>query len=103
MHPLTNARPPDLTRVSSAFQSHCLSIFIFFFKNDDDDDDDTQRDSQSDPPSFQMTNNAGGQKEYRTTDEGGYDPNLYRDLPVSSEIKELFTCIDKYFMTRSLF
>ena len=52
-----------------------------------------------------MMNNTGGQKEYRAPDDGAYDPKLYRDLPVSSEIKELFTHIDKYieFFTTKFF
>lgn len=40
-------------------------------------------------------NNTGGQKEYRAPDAGAYDPKMYRDLPVSGEIKDLFKYIDK--------
>jgi hypothetical protein len=42
-----------------------------------------------------VLNNANGQKEYKAPDTATYDPKLYRDLPVSSEIKELFKYIDK--------
>ncbi|CAF3780686.1 unnamed protein product [Rotaria magnacalcarata] len=60
-------------------------------------DDDTQGDSDYDPPSSQILNGgAGGQKEYRAPDPNAYDPSLYRDLPVSSEIKDLFKCIEKF-------
>lgn len=60
------------------------------------DDDDTQGDSQSDPPSSQILNGTGGQKEYKAPDTNAYDPKMYRDLPVSAEIKDLFKYIDKF-------
>jgi hypothetical protein len=37
----------------------------------------------------------GGQKEYRAPDPNAYDPKMYGDLPVSSEIKDLFKYIEK--------
>lgn len=42
-----------------------------------------------------MLHGASGQKEYKAPDPNAYDSKMYRDLPVSAEIKELFTYIDK--------
>ena len=42
-----------------------------------------------------MLEGAPGQKEYKAPDPDAYDPKMYRDLPVSAEIKELFKYIDK--------
>lgn len=42
-----------------------------------------------------MLHGATGQKEYKAPDANAYDPTMYRDLPVSSEIKELFNYIEK--------
>ncbi|CAF2395189.1 unnamed protein product [Rotaria sp. Silwood2] len=59
-------------------------------------DDDTQGETDSDPASSQILNGVRGQKEYKAPDPNAYDPSMYRDLPVSSEIKELFKCIEKF-------
>ncbi|CAF0799331.1 unnamed protein product [Rotaria sordida] len=59
-------------------------------------DDDTQGESDSDPPSSQILNGTAGQKEYKAPDPNAYDPSMYRDLPVSLEIKDLFKCIEKF-------
>ncbi|CAF0925448.1 unnamed protein product [Adineta ricciae] len=62
-----------------------------------DDHDETQGDSDSDQGSSQALHDAGnGQKEYKAPDPNAYDPKMYRDLPVSAEIKDLFKYIDKY-------
>jgi len=62
----------------------------------DEHHDDTQDESDSDPPSSERIDNTMGQKEYKAPDPDAYDPKMYRDLPVSSEIKELFKYIDKF-------
>ncbi|CAF0926449.1 unnamed protein product [Rotaria sp. Silwood1] len=59
-------------------------------------DDDTQGETDSDPASSQILNRTSGQKEYKVPDPNAYDPSMYRDLPVSSEIKDLFKCIEKF-------
>ncbi|CAF1522076.1 unnamed protein product [Rotaria magnacalcarata] len=60
------------------------------------DNDDTQDETDSDPPSSQMSNGAGGQKEYKSSDVNAYDPKMYHDLPVSAEVKDIFKYIEKY-------
>ncbi len=70
-------------------------MIIYYFESQDDDNDDTQGDSQSDPPSSQILNGGSGQKEYKAPDPNAYDPKMYRDLPVSAEIKDLFKYIDQ--------
>ncbi|CAF0870134.1 unnamed protein product [Adineta steineri] len=73
-------------------------------QNDSPDDsprsgenDETQGDSESDPDSSQaLHGGGGGQKEYKAPDPNAYDPKMYRDLPVSAEIKDLFKYIEKY-------
>ncbi|CAF0884891.1 unnamed protein product [Rotaria sp. Silwood1] len=58
--------------------------------------DDTQDETDSDPPSSQISNGASGQKEYKSSDVNAYDPKMYQDLPVSTEVKDIFKYIEKY-------
>ncbi|CAF0809379.1 unnamed protein product [Adineta steineri] len=99
----SNFLAPDTTmptggmRVPHGQQAHHL-------QNDSPDDsprsgenDETQGDSESDPDSSQaLHGGGGGQKEYKAPDPNAYDPKMYRDLPVSAEIKDLFKYIEKY-------
>ncbi|CAF0751967.1 unnamed protein product [Adineta steineri] len=99
----SNFLAPDTTmptggmRVPHGQQAHRL-------QNDSPDDsprsgenDETQGDSESDPDSSQaLHGGGGGQKEYKAPDPNAYDPKMYRDLPVSAEIKDLFKYIEKY-------
>jgi hypothetical protein len=39
-------------------------------------------------------NGGSGQKEYKPPDLDAYDPKMYQDLPVSSEVKDIFIYLD---------
>ncbi len=76
-------------------------LFIFInhrilkYKFQPDNNDDTQDESDSNPPSSQILNDASGKKEYKQPDTDAYDPKMYHDLPVSSEVKDIFKYIEK--------
>ncbi len=77
-----------------SYLSYKSSIF-FKYKSQPGNNDDTQDESDSDPPSSQILNGTSGQKEYKPPDVNAYDPKMYQDLPVSSEVKDIFKYIEK--------
>lgn len=74
---------------------------------DDEDEDDRQHgnnngentpdESESEERSFQASHGASGQQEYKHSDPDPdmYDPKMYHDLPVTADVKEIFSFIEK--------
>ncbi|XP_033641231.1 intraflagellar transport protein 46 homolog isoform X2 [Asterias rubens] len=85
--------PMETKPISQAYQQRAANPRQDVLSDDDDDDDDEDEDDDGSDSSGEDDEEEEGQN---MALEGAYDPAEYENLPVSSEIKELFQYITRY-------